>query len=90
MTPPDPATPSPLEALLKEVDKIDIVAIEGTREASENAVAMNGLRAPRLAAIVRVLREATERMLEADCFMDACAVQATALRRADEIAGGGA
>lgn len=82
MTPPDPATPSPLEALLSHVDEW-AGDPKAPRYLATDA-------APRLAAIVRVLREATEKMLEADCFMDACAVQATALRRADEIAGGGA
>jgi hypothetical protein len=85
MTPPDPATPSPLEALLREVDLRERLEAEATRRSGRGPIPST---APRLAAIVRVLREATEKMLEADCFMDACAVQATALRRADEIAGG--
>ena len=96
MTPPDPATPSPLEALLKEVEALGLPQSD----------------AARLAAIVRVLREAmtfyasgdrnafrceSERLDPAkgtgpccERVIDAGGIAADALRRADEIAGGGA
>ena len=85
MTPPDPATPSPLEALLSHVDEW-AGDPKAPRYLATDA-------APRLAAIVRVLRDA---MTEADVDLDpryplprkARKRLDTALRRADEIAEG--
>ncbi len=57
MTPPDPATPSPLEALLREVDLRERLEAEATRRSGRGPIPST---APRLAAIVRVLREALE------------------------------
>lgn len=61
MTPPDPATPSPLEALLKEVDRAVTDPRSFREDAFDWSAAAQSVRsdaAPRLAAIVRVLREA--------------------------------
>lgn len=105
MTPPDPATPSPLEALLKEVEALRLKSrLPDPRQLAEGQT--------RLAAIVRVLREAmtfyasgdrnafrceSERLDPAkgtgpccERVIDAGGIAADALRRADEIAGGGA
>ena len=92
MTPPDPATPSPLEALLKEVDRAVTDPRSFREDAFDWSAAAQSVRsdaAPRLAAIVRVLMDATQEMLDADSFLGACRVRGSALRRADEIAGGG-
>ncbi len=64
MTPPDPATPSPLEALLKEVEANAHEARTAWQGDAQCATSRNGGKASRLAAIVRVLRDA---LLAAPC-----------------------
>ena len=72
--------PSPLEALLKEVEEL-------TRWRESSPITLFHL-APRLAAIVRVLREALRAIEGSRGEVPEYYTSATALRRADEIAEG--
>lgn len=91
MTPPDPA-PSPLEALLKEVDRavgVDTSTLYGVGVMDRlKARAELSTAAPRLAAIVRVLRAELREIdrLHADTVGRSSFFRT--LRRADEIAEG--
>ena len=84
------ATPSPLEALLKEVDRAATDPRSFREDAFDWSAAAQSVRsdaAPRLAAIVRVLRDAVVVLPTTNA---AWKVASAALRRAAEIAEGGA
>ena len=82
------ATPSPLEALLKEVDRAATDPRSFREDAFDWSAAAQSVRsdaAPRLAAIVRVLREAVQITQTTNAGWR---MAQAALRRAYEIAGG--
>ena len=130
MTPPDPATPSPLEALLKDVDagpndprlllryadgipmRPDLWLLEGLEDGNTESgihlatfphlvpekcgiqadailrMVRSYTAAPRLAAIVRVLRDALVEIRDSRGDVSEYVVSMVAIDRADEIAEG--